>query len=152
MNAYIWYCLACGAAILLVGCQDAVSLVVPNPDLALRKPHAAFAADAAKRQYEAQAPRALDEDFRADYALMMRQVDLANISDRDCSNVEVWINGQYVVFCPTFQGKTDKTLRFAMFYDHNGHAFDTDGGKNPIERLQVYRDGMMYDVVNHVAD
>jgi hypothetical protein len=142
---------ACVAGILSLGCQGTVSLI-PNADVTLRKPPAVFAADAAKRHYEADAPKASDKEFRAQYALILRQVDLANISDRDCSNVEVWINGQYVVYCPNFQSKTDKTLNFTMFYDRDGHPFDTNYGKNPIETLDVYRDGKMYRVIDHVAD
>lgn len=143
--------IAFAAGMVLLGCEGMVSLV-PNNDPALRKPPAGFAADAAKRTYEADAPRVNDKDFRADYALMVKEIDLANISKNDCQNVEVWINGQYVVFCPTFPAKCDKSLNFTMFYDQNGHHFDTNGGSNPIKSLEVYRDGQMYSVVNHVAD
>jgi hypothetical protein len=142
---------ACVAGILLLGCQGTVSLI-PNADVALRKPPAVFAADAAKRQYEADAPKASDKEFRAQYALMIRQVDLANISDRDYSNVEVWINGKYVVCCPNFQKKSDKTLNFTMFYDRQGHHFETNYGNNPIQSIEVYRDGKMFSVVDHIAD
>jgi hypothetical protein len=135
----------------LLGCETQVVLV-PNPDPALRKPVKAFAADAAKRQYEADAPKALDPDFRGQYALILRRIDLANISQRDWDNVEVWINGRYVVYCPKFEKKSDKSLAFRLFYDSKGHRFDTDWGKNPIQTLEVYRDGTMYSVINHVAD
>jgi hypothetical protein len=137
--------------LLMMGCESTVS-IVPNPDATLRKPPAAFAADASKRQYELDAPKESDKQFRADYALVLRQIDLANVSSSDCQNVEVWINEQYVVYCPEFSGKTDKTLKFTMFYDQHGHRFDTQGGKNPIKILEVYRDGTMYEVINHVAD
>jgi hypothetical protein len=139
------------AAMLAMGCEGTVSLI-PNPDPALRKAPAVFSADAAKRQYEADAPKIPDSDFRADYALMIKQVDLANISARDYANVEVWINGQYVVFCPSFGKKTDKTLNFTMFFDRDGHHFDTGGGQHPIKSLEVFRDGTMYGVTHHVAD
>lgn len=135
----------------MCGCQGSVSLI-PSADPALRKPPAMFSSDAAKRQYEADAPKIPASDFRADYALVLRQVNLANISTRDCSNVEVWLNGKFVVYCPTFPGKSDKTLTFRMFYDRDGHVFDTNGGRNPIQSIDVYHDGTMYAVINHVAD
>ena len=65
---------------------------------------------------------------------------------------EVWINGEYVVYCPNFQKKTDKSLNFRMFFDAQGHHFDTQGGKNPLKTLEIFRDGTMYTVTNHVAD
>jgi hypothetical protein len=39
-----------------------------------------------------------------------------------------------------------------MFYDQNGHHFDTKGGANPVKSLEVYRDGVLYQVTDHVAD
>jgi hypothetical protein len=138
-------------ALGLLGCETQVVLV-PNQDPSLRKPVKAFAADAAKRQYEADAPKVADTDFRGQYALILRRIDLANISERDWDNVEVWVNGKYVVYCPTFAKKSDKSLAFRLFYDNQGHRFDTDSGKNPIQSLEVYRDGVMYSVVDHVAD
>jgi len=142
---------ACTLAIGLLGCEGTVSLI-PSNDLALRKTPSAFAADAAKRQYESGAARAGDTEFRAQYALMLREVDIANISGRDWSNVEVWINGQYVVYCPTFDKKSSKRLDFTMFYDRDGRHFDTQYGKNPIQSIEVFRDGTMYAVVNSVKD
>jgi hypothetical protein len=137
--------------ISVLGCEGAVSLI-PDADPTLRKPPAMFSADAAKRQYEATAPLTPDAQARAQYALILRQIDLANISDQDWTNVEVWINGKYVVHCDKFEKKSDKTLYFTMFYDQSGHHFDTNGGQNPIKTLQVYRDGKMYNVTAHVAD
>jgi len=135
----------------LAGCEGSVSLL-PNADPALRKPPAVFSADAARREYETKAPEVRQPDFRAQYALIMKEIDLANISNQDRSNVEVWINGKYVVYCPSFEKKTAKALPFTMFYDQAGHHFDTGGGTNPIKSIQVYCDGKMYDVTAPVAD
>jgi hypothetical protein len=144
--------LAAWIVLILAGCQGSVSPLVPINDSELRKPPVAFSKDAAGRNYEAEAPRAQTNDFRGDYALILKQVDLANISAGDCSNVEVWLNGKYVVFCPNFAAKSDKTLTFHMFYDKSGHYFDTDWGKNPVHTVEVFHDGVMYDVPIHVAD
>jgi hypothetical protein len=143
--------LGLGIGLLLLGCEGSVSLI-PNADPALRKPPVRFAADAAKRQYEAGAPKVPSSDFRADYALVLQEVDLANVSNRDWSNVEVWINGKFVVFCENFQPKTDKALNFTMFYDGQGNHFTTANGKNPVQSIEIYRDGTMYSVYHRVAD
>jgi hypothetical protein len=151
IRQFAWFGLLCIAAAVMVGCEGSVSLV-PNFDPALRKPPAAFAADSAKRKYEADAPKVPDSQARAQYALILKEVDLANISTQDWSQVEVWLNGKYVVYCPAFQKKSAKTLYFTMFYDQDGHHFDTHGGNDPVKTIEVYREGTMYTVVNHVAD
>jgi hypothetical protein len=139
------------ALVAVAGCQGTVALI-PNNDPELRSPPSSFAADAAKRHYEADAQRVPDSQFRAQYALIMKEIDLANISNLDWVNVEVWINEKYVVYCRTFDAKSSKSLKFTMFYDHDGHPFDTQGGTNPIEKVEVFRGGTMYAVVAHVAD
>jgi len=139
----------CLAAILLAGCEGSL---IPNNDPALRKTQVSFKADATKRQYEADAPKSFATDFRADYALSYRQVEIANISSEDRTNVEVWINQKYVVFLDNFDAKSGKSLPFHLFYDAQGNRFDTDWGKNAIQSIDIYRDGTMYSVTNHVAD
>ena len=138
-------------ALGVIGCEGTVSLI-PDADPDLRQPPPVFAADAAKRHYEAGAQKVPDTDFRAQYGLIMREVDLANISNHDWDDVEVWINHTYVLHLKHFGKKSDKTLYFSMFYDQSGHHFDTDFGKTPIQSLEIFRDGNMYAVVDHVAD
>jgi len=145
------YWIGATISLAVMGCEGTVSML-PVADSQLRKTPAMFAADAAKRQYEAGAQKIPDKEFRAQYALIVREVDLANISNQDWENVEVWINKTYVVSVPHFEKKSDKTLYFTMFYDRNGHHFDTNHGQNPIKTLEVFRSGAMYAVVDHVAD
>jgi hypothetical protein len=151
MKTVFRYWLGALIGVAAIGCEGTVSLL-PATDSSLRKTPAAFAADAAKRQYESDAKKVPDTEFRADYALILRQIDLANISAQDWDNVEIWINGTYVVYVPHFEKKTDKTLYFTMFYDRNGRHFDTNFGQNPIKSLEVFRSGAMFSVVDHVAD
>ncbi len=131
----------------LVGCSsDGQTSMLPNPDGNLRRTSAEFAADAAKRQYEAEAPCNKATDARAEYEIMTHRIDLVNLADADWSNVEVWINHEYVVYLPVMQKMVDEKLDYEMFFDRDGHHFETKGGATPLQSIQIYRDGKMWDV------
>jgi hypothetical protein len=133
---------------LATGCTgDGRPTLLPNSDAALRKSSTELAADAAKRSYESTAPKGQLTIARADYNLMDRKFNLANLSDSDWQNVEIWVNQTYVVNVPKFARNSDESLNFELFYDQDGHHFETANGKNPVQSLQIYRDGRMYDVV-----
>jgi hypothetical protein len=139
--------LAAAMALGLAGCStDGAPTLFPNPDANLHKNSAEFAADAAKRNYESDAPHAGNAEARAQYELTQRRVDLVNLSQDDWSNVEVWVNQKYVVFIPAMQKDVDKKLDFEMFYDRDGHHFDTQGGKNPLQSIEICMDGKVYSV------
>ena len=134
--------------LILPGCSsDGQPTLLPNHDTSLRRTSAEFAADAAKRTYETDAPKGDGSIARAEYNLMERQFDVANLSSSDLKNVEFWINQKYVVSVPDFAPNTGKALDFELFYDADGHHFKTDHGNNPVRSLQMYHDGKMYDVV-----
>jgi hypothetical protein len=134
--------------LVLPGCMgDGQPTLLPNADANLRKTSTQFAADAAKRSYEADAPKAGVPLARAEYNLTERQFDVANLTSMDLKNVEFWVNQKYVVNIPEFAPNSGKTLNFELFYDSDGHHFATDHGNNPIRSLQMYQDGKMYDVV-----
>jgi hypothetical protein len=138
-----------GLTSLIAGCgSDGQPTLVPNPDSALRKTSAELAADAAKRSYEAEAPKGEKPEARADYSLETRRFEIANLSDVDWDDVEVWVNQKYVTLIPNMVHDAGTAYRvdFEMLYDRDGHHFDTDGGKTPIQTLQIFRDGKMYDV------
>ena len=152
MKAY--FATICGGFIILAlllaltGCSsDGRPTLLPNADSNLRKSSAEFAADAAKRKYEADAPKANLTIARAQYSLMEKRFDLANLTNWDWQNVEVWVNGKYVVSVPEFTKNSGKALDFQLFYDSEGHHFETHHGANPVQSLQIYQDGRMYDVV-----
>jgi hypothetical protein len=139
----------CVAGLLVMpGCMgDGTPTLLPNNDAALRKTSTEFAADAAKRSYEADAPKAADPIARAEYNLSERQFDVANLTNSDLKNVEFWVNQRYVVNVKEFPANSGKTLNFELFYDADGHHFATDHGANPIRSLQIYDGSKMYDVV-----
>jgi hypothetical protein len=131
----------------LAGCvSDGSPSLIANPDPNLNKTSAELAADAAKRHYEADAPKGDTGEARAQYELMTKRLDLVNLSKADWSDVEIWINHEYVLFVPQMKQAEDKTLDFTLFYDQDGHHFETKKGENPLKTVEVYKDGKMYDV------
>lgn len=118
-----------------------------NPDPLMRRSAATFAADAAKRSYPATAPHGPQATARAEFDQMMGRIDLVNLTAADVQNVEVWINQQYVVQIPTIKSQGDEKLDFEMFYDHDGHIFTTNGGKNPIKMMELFHDGQLFPII-----
>jgi len=136
--------LGCG----LAGCaSEGHTSFWANPDPVMRRSAATFAADAAKRSYPATAPRGATATARAEFDQMMGRIDLVNLTAADVQNVEVWINQQYVVQIPTLKSQGDEKLDFEMFYDHDGHIFTTNSGKNPIKTIELYHDGQLFPVL-----
>jgi hypothetical protein len=147
MKTMLAAALGLGLGLGLTGCSsDGQTSVLPNPDGNLQRTSAEFAADAAKRQYEAEAPRDKATDARAQYEIMTHRIDIVNLADADWSDVEVWINHEYVVYLPSMQKMVDEKLDYEMFFDRDGHHFESKGGANPLQSIEIYRDGKMYDV------
>lgn len=149
--------LTCAA--FLAGCAGRAELI-PNGDPSLRKTAAEFAADSAKRfPYKANAAQGGEADARAEIEYVLDRVRLINFSNQDWDNVEVWINGQYVVFLPKLECKAtlgDKALKsipFQSFYNDAGQSFPTSNGKwfmnrDPVivQKIELYRDGKIFSV------
>ena len=135
-----------GMAVVMGCSSDGSPSPFANPDPLLRKSSAELAADAAKRSYESDSPRGGVAPARAQYELMSRRLDIVNLSDTDWSDVEVWINKDFVVDVPKMAKNDDKKLDFEMFYDRDGHHFRTEDGANPIKNVEICHDGTMYSV------
>ena len=143
-------------AAALMGCNGRTSLL-PNSDPQLRKDSTEFAADAAARHpYKSDAPRGGDAPAVAsvDYNLA-RCIDFMNHSDQDWKDVEVWVNQKYVVFIPLVPKRNADSplfehLDFAMIFDGAGNHFPLMHGT--VEKVEIYRDGKMYDVPVKLQD
>lgn len=141
----------------IIGCNGRPQ-ILPNRDKALNKTSAQFAADAAKRHpYKADAPRGGTIAGRAQTGYWVDVLDIANLSDADWENVEVWVNKKFVVGVPKMpapkNGAPSLThLTFQMLFDDAGNSFTTDNKKNRIETVEIYKDGKMYDVTTKLAD
>jgi hypothetical protein len=136
---------------MLAGCAGRPS-ILPNADKGLRKTSAQFAADAAKRQYKADAPRGGQIPGRAQVGYMLDRVEVVNLSDSDWADVEVWVNKKYVVHVPMMEKGKLKTLPFQMIFDEAGNNFPTDNSKHRVELVEIYKDGKTYDVTTKLAD
>lgn len=148
------------AALLMTitGCAGRTEWLA-NKDEALQKTPAEFAADAAKRHpYKADAPRGGQAMARAEIGYVLDQVAITNTSNADWTDVEVWVNGQYVCYLPRMEAKILKTIPFRALYDSNGQYFPTSNGKwfnrEPVmvKKVELYRDGKLYDVPVQLAE
>lgn len=137
---------------MLVGCAGRTELL-PNKDPALRKTPAEFAADAAKRHpYPANAARGGTAMARAEAGYVVDELSIVNTSDTPWTEVEVWVNGQYVVFLPQIESRLLKKLQFRALYNDQGQHFPVSNGeffnRKPVlvEKVEIFRDGKLYDV------
>ena len=145
------------AALAAGGCAGRPSLI-PNKDEALRKTSTQFAADAAKRSYKSDAPKAGEAPARAEVDYTLKELRIGNLSPDDWTDVEVWVNQKYVVYLPSLpkqnKGEGYRHLNFQMFYDNQGEYFPVNvfRSKERIEKVEVYRDGKIFAVPVALAD
>jgi hypothetical protein len=143
---------AVAVLVLLVGCSGRPS-IIPNPDKSLRKTSAEFAADAAKRHpYKKDAPRGGEAVARAQVGYTLNQVDVVNLSQEPWNDVEVWVNQDYVVFVPSMPPNQLKSLPFQMMFDDKGNYFPLDNKKVLVKKVEILRDGKLYDVPVKLGD
>ena len=134
------------------GCSGRPS-IIPNPDKSLRKTSSQFAADAAKRHpYKKDAPRGGEAVARAQVGYTLNQVDVVNLSQEPWNDVEVWVNQNYVVFLPSMPPNQLKSIPFQMLFDDQGNYFPLDNKKTLVTKVEVLRDGKMYDVPVKLGD
>lgn len=143
------------ALVAVGGCAGRAE-ILPNPDPALRKTAAEFAFDAGGRfPYPADAARGGEAMAQAEVGYVADRIDVVNYSPADWTDVEVWVNGQYVLFLPSIEGGDGRTpgpvkrLPFRAFYADDGASLPTLG--TYVEKIELYRDGKLYDVRMELA-
>ena len=157
MKSTVAFCCCCVAfAIMLVlaagGCSGRPSLI-PNSDKDLRRSSAQFAADAAKRfPYKADAPRGGEAIGRATVGYTLDQLDVVNLSQEEWNDVEIWVNQKYVVHLPKMLPNKLVTLNFQMIFDDKGDYFPTDNKKVLVNKVEMYKDGKMYEIPVRLGD
>jgi hypothetical protein len=147
-------CFTVGCLLALVaGCADGRPTIMPNPDSALNKTSAQFAADAvARHPYKFDAPSGGEAIARAQVGYSMNRLEVINLSNDTWNNVEIWVNKKYVVFVPKMEPKVLKRLPFEMLFDDKGNYFPTDNSKILINDVTMLRDGKMYTIPLQLAD
>jgi hypothetical protein len=136
----------------VVGCSGRPQLL-PNSDKNLQRTSTEFAADAARRfPYKMDAPRGGEAEARAQVGYWADVLELINLSEQEWTDVEVWLNQQYVVTLPKMEPDRLKHMTFQMFFNDKGKSFPTDNMKTKITKLELLRDGKMYDVKLQLAD
>jgi hypothetical protein len=135
---------------LLAGCEVKPS-VVPTFDTALDRTSAQYAADAVKHfPFKADLPKGQTHPARAlvDYSLDF--LDFTNLSKQNLTNLEIWINRQYVMSLPLLKSGDIKRLNFRMFYDDQGDHFplnnNLEKGGVIVRQLEMIEDGKIYEV------
>lgn len=135
-----------------VGCAGRPSLI-PNSDPALRKTSAQFAADAAKRHpFKTDAPSAGQAVARAEVDYMLNEIDVANLSQEDWEEVELWVNRSYVVHLPHMTHGKQVSIPFQMLYDDKGNYIPTSKLALKVCKLEAYMGGKMYEIPVRLAD
>jgi hypothetical protein len=136
----------------LIGCKGRTE-VFPNRDPDLRRTPAQFAADAARRfPYKADAPRGGEAQARAQVAYWLDMIEIVNLSEETWADVEIWVNGTWVCHVPTMAPNDLKRINFRMLFDENGSSFPIDNRNTLVKKIEIYRDGKMYDVRTQQAD
>jgi hypothetical protein len=85
-----------------------------------------------------------------DYTL--DEIYIRNLSGTEWTDVELWVNRQYVVFLPVMQPDVAKTINFRMLYNVDGQFFPLDNNKVRIEQLEMIREGKLYTVPMRLRD
>ena len=137
---------------LLVGCQGRGALIPPSdPDL--KKTAAEFAADSAKRTYPSSAERGGDLQALAsvDYGVFNR-IEMMNLSGEEMDDLEVWINEKYAFHATKWPAKSLKKINFATLYDRDGKPFPIDNQKMRISKIEVLKDGKLFNVPMKLAE
>jgi hypothetical protein len=139
---------------ILAGCEGRTDLF-PNSDKNLQKTSTEFAADAAKRfPFPDSAPAAGNIDGRVEVDLMLNRIQILNSSSEDWKDIDVWVNRSHVCHVPIVAKGKEKveTIMFSMLYDSTGNYLTTEGGKKPINRVEILKDCKLYTVPLRLAD
>lgn len=141
------------ALFVIVGCQQN-AVILPNSDSSLNKPAKAFQEEAiAHFPYPADLPRGGELPARAEIGYMVDVITLVNYSKQDWSDVELWVNKQYVLpmamLAATAEGSKATRIPFKIIYDDRGQHFPSSGAT--VDTLELKLNGKMYDVPKQIG-
>jgi hypothetical protein len=133
----------------IAGCSQPTMFA--NPDPSLRKSVPELKEDSATRfPYKADAPRALEPKARALVGYDLHRVEVLNFTGEDWSDVEVWVNREYVCYVPKMESRKLKEIHYPMLYNELGQSLPFS--KSLVRTVEIYRNGTMYQIACHPVD
>ncbi len=82
----------------------------------------------------------------------LKRVEIVNFTGQDLEDIEVWVNRRYVCYVPKMQDRQLKEIHFPMLYDEQGKTFHIDKDNVRVEKVELFKDGKLYEIVCHSAD
>jgi hypothetical protein len=145
--------LCAGLLVLFVALGGCSRPLMPTFDPDLKKNYMELAADAAKRPYPAEAPRGGEAVARAnvDHGLM-NQIKIVNLSDQDWSDVDLWVNEQYVIHLNNWTKGQLRKIGFKQIFNAGGQSFPIDNKGARVEKVEIHKDGKLFEVTVALAD
>ena len=81
---------------------------------------------------------------------------MANFAPEDWTNVELWVNQQYVVFLPRIEGNASiaKTINFEMLFNERAKSFPTENvdANSMVRKVEIFKDGKLFELATAPAD
>jgi hypothetical protein len=143
------FCLTTIALMSAGGCVKNATLI-PNADGTLNRTATSFAAQAVKLfPYPAQAQPGGEIRMRAEVGYMWNVLTLSNFSGKNWEGAQLWINQRYVVQLDSIEQGKAKQVAFKMIYNDQGEHLPHKG--IVIETVQLYKDGMIYDIPKQIG-
>ncbi len=148
-------CVAVGMAAAWVigaaGCTKNAT-VLPNADATLNKSAAQFRAEAAAvHPFPADAPVVGEIAGRANVGYTYNQITVTNFSGTDWVDVQIWLNGQYVVPIERIETGTIRRLSFKFFYNEVGERFPLSNRVTRVESMDIFVNGVRYKLPFEMA-
>jgi hypothetical protein len=140
-----WMLAVCLIAAGLVGCGDKPSLF-PNSDPKLMKSKTEFAEEA-KKLFPYPGPATEEVIGAAQIDVEYDKIRLTNFSTEEWRNIDLWVNGSYVMRVPKVEAKEGiRTLDYQMIYNAKGEHLPTNNEKYRVEKVEIRKNGVMCKV------
>ncbi|MFT3784960.1 MAG: hypothetical protein QM770_02180 [Tepidisphaeraceae bacterium] len=138
------------AVVITGGCTERATLL-PNADPDLNKPSTQLAREAVQKfPYPVTLAKSPDPlPVRAELGYVLNEISLLNYGDADLADIDLWVNGQYVVGLTKLESKKIKKVPFEVLYNPAGQHFPRDGAF--INKLEMRVGEVMYDVTTQLG-
>lgn len=134
--------------LVLAGCRNAT--LFPNTDGTLNKPAKEFADDAQTRfPYPATLDHVGAIKGLAEIGYDANVINLGNYSGAAWTDVDLWVNKQYVLHLATVESDKAKLIPFKLFYNDSAQHFPENG--TYVKTLELKKDGVIYAVPTQIG-